>query len=332
MRSTKLAALLPALFGVSCIVSQARADEASRAQAQGLFDEGLKLMDAGRYGEACPKFIASNRLDPAGGTQMNVALCHEREGKTATAVLDYQTALAQAVRDKRKERESFAKERIDALTPLVPKVVIRVPDGEAKTAQVTIDGTAVAPEALGTPLSLDPGPHQAEAFFPATGQRTTTPFTLRTGEAKNIRFGSNEGAVVGGLGIGTPAGPGDRAGGSRNSGESARSKYGPIFGWVGAGALVASAVTGTFALVNYVSYKDNCADGRNFCKSQDGVNAASRTNTHAILSTIFLGVGAAALIVIPILPSGSGGNAGAAPSARVAVTPQGASFDFTARF
>lgn len=329
-RRTRFTVTLSAFFGALCIHSSARADEASKLQAQGLFDDGLKLMDAGRYAEACPKFVASNRLDPAGGTQMNVALCHEREGKTATAVVDYRAALAQATRDGRKERESYAKERLDALTPLVPKLVIRVPENEVRTVQVTVDGTTIAPEALGTPIPLDPGPHQVEAFFPSTGQRSTTPITLRTGEAKNVRFGSSDGGgVVGGLGINTPGQDGSPPAGSQ---ESARSKYGPIFGWVGAGALVASGVTGTFALVNYISYKDKCADGRNFCKSEDGVNAASRTNTHAILSTIFLGVGAAALIVIPILPSSSGGSTGSAPSARVAVTPQGASFDFAARF
>ncbi|MFO0662300.1 MAG: hypothetical protein U0174_00025 [Polyangiaceae bacterium] len=313
--------------------TSAFADETSRAQAQALFDDGLKLMDAGRYQEACPKFVASNRLDPAGGTQMNVALCHEREGKIATAVLDYQAALTQATADKRKERESFAKGRLDALTPLVPKVVIRIrPESEARAATITLDGTPLVPEVLGTPLPLDPGPHQVEARL-SNGETVKSAFSLKNGDARNITLGTGE--ILGGLAApGVVSGENASKEGSNTQAptESARTKFGPYFGWAGAGALVASAVTGSFALGNYISYKNNCADGRNYCKSQDGIDAASRTNTHAILSTIFLGVGAACLLVIPILPSSSGNANGTGPRAQVAMTPFGAQVGVSSAF
>jgi tetratricopeptide (TPR) repeat protein len=88
--------------------------------AQGLFDAGLRLMDAGQYSEACPKLIESQRLAPAGGTLTNIALCHEKEGKLATALLDYQTALTQATKDQRADRQNFARSRIVDLTAKVP--------------------------------------------------------------------------------------------------------------------------------------------------------------------------------------------------------------------
>ena len=312
----------------------ARADDGAKLQAQALFDDGLKLMDARRYTEACPKFLASNKLDPAGGTQMNLALCREREGKIATAVIEYQAALSQAVRDGRKERETFARERIDALGPLVPKLVIRLPDQEVRKTQITLDGVSVPPESLGIPLPLDPGPHQVDVFFETTGERKNTAFSMHLGEAKNLQFGANGGTIGGGLGTanGGASAPG-RAAPDAPPQESARSKFAPYLAWAAAGALVASVVTGSFALANYITYQKECADGRNFCKSQEGIDAASRTNTHAILSTIYLGVGAAALIVIPILPSGNGTNgSGAAPRARIGMTPQGPTFAITAQF
>src|SRR5262245_18728599 len=61
----------------------ARADDSAAAQA--LFDQGRKLMESERWAEACPKLEESQRLDPAGGTLLHLALCREHEGRIATA-------------------------------------------------------------------------------------------------------------------------------------------------------------------------------------------------------------------------------------------------------
>jgi TolA-binding protein len=63
--------------------TMARAD--ARADAEKLFDEGRRAMQSGDYALACPKFEASNKADPAVGTQMNLAMCWEKLGKTASA-------------------------------------------------------------------------------------------------------------------------------------------------------------------------------------------------------------------------------------------------------
>ncbi len=126
--------------------AHAEASITDRTQAQLLFNEARSLMSSGKYGEACDKFAESQRLDPGGGTILNLALCHEKQGKTATAWADFNEALSAALRDRRAEREKLAREHIAALEPLLPRLVVET--GSASTAaglEVKIDGRESRP-------------------------------------------------------------------------------------------------------------------------------------------------------------------------------------------
>jgi hypothetical protein len=135
------------------------------AAAQVLFDQGRKLMAAERWSEACPKLEESQRLDPAGGTLLHLALCREREGKIATAWAIYQDALAQAKRDGRKDRAKIAQERIDALGPRLPRLRVAVarPNRAVRGFTVTRDDAAVGPAQWNDAIPIDPGPHRIKA-------------------------------------------------------------------------------------------------------------------------------------------------------------------------
>jgi hypothetical protein len=74
---------IPARTGVAQTTSE------SAAQAEALFREGRVLIKAGQTSEACAKFAESQRLDPQTGTLLNLALCHEDEGKTASAWAEF---------------------------------------------------------------------------------------------------------------------------------------------------------------------------------------------------------------------------------------------------
>src|SRR6476659_3559364 len=63
----------------------ARAQANDAAAAQSLFNDGKRLMAAGQYAVACPKFSESQRLDPGIGTMLGLADCNAKNGQTASA-------------------------------------------------------------------------------------------------------------------------------------------------------------------------------------------------------------------------------------------------------
>jgi hypothetical protein len=145
------------------LTDTASGDNATIASA--LFEEGRKLVAAGKYDEACPKFAESQRLVPAGGTILNLAVCHEKSGKKALALTEYEEALAVATRENRKERISFAKKQIVAIEPLLAKVTVLLPpdDASAPGLEVRMDGLALPRAAFGIAVKVDAGPHVVTA-------------------------------------------------------------------------------------------------------------------------------------------------------------------------
>jgi hypothetical protein len=132
MRRTLTAAFAGA---VACFPFAALAQDTAGATA--LYKEGLSLMEQKRYAEACPKLVESQRLDAGGGTLVAIALCHEAEGKLATAWADWDEAMSQAKRDHRADREKAAKQHIAALEPRLAKTSSLAPrparnDGRAQ--------------------------------------------------------------------------------------------------------------------------------------------------------------------------------------------------------
>ncbi len=153
--------------GVVLAASEAHADPAPRdvMLAQSLFEEGRRLMEAGHAREACPKFEESQRLDPGGGTLLNLALCREREGRVATALVLFDEAARAARKDGRADRQAIAEEHAAALSKRQARLVVRAPDAPAGL-RITVDGAELREPAWGVASGVDPGPHRIEAAAP----------------------------------------------------------------------------------------------------------------------------------------------------------------------
>jgi hypothetical protein len=161
-----------ALAGAAGLATPTVARAADPATAQALFDEGRKLMTHGAYAQACPKLEESQKLDPAGGTVLFLAICREHEGRLATAWANYQDAFAEAKRDGRRDRMKIAKERIDVLGPRLPKMRVRVAPANPKMRGFTLtrDDTPVGAPQWGEAVPVDPGTRTLRAE--ADGHKT----------------------------------------------------------------------------------------------------------------------------------------------------------------
>ncbi len=151
----------------------ARAQGGNAALAESLFREGKRLSSERKFAEACPKFAESYKLDPGLGTQLNLALCHESEGKPATAWAEFSEAMSRAKREGDNERAQLAEEHMRALEPKLAHVTIALAPGAAVPGLIVkFDTRELASAALGVQIPVDPGKHVLEASAP--GKETST--------------------------------------------------------------------------------------------------------------------------------------------------------------
>ena len=140
-------------FFVTFVGARASAEPtaADKSLATQLFKEGRALVDQGKVAEGCRKLEESQRLDPGGGTLLNVALCHEKEGRTATAWAEFTEALGLAKKDDRPQRIELAQTHIVALEPTLSRLVIQVPEGsDFPELEIKRDGGVIRRAAWGT--------------------------------------------------------------------------------------------------------------------------------------------------------------------------------------
>jgi hypothetical protein len=181
-------AAIGAILLRTATASGADATDADRARASELFREGRTLMAAQRYTEACPMLEESQRLDPGGGTLLNVALCHELQGRTATAWSDFRGALDAARRDGRADRAVAAEQHLRDLEPRLSRLTIDVPP-EARVAGLSVrrDGAQVAVGDWNVGSPVDPGKHVVEVDAPGYAPWRTTVAVDGAGAPRTVR-------------------------------------------------------------------------------------------------------------------------------------------------
>jgi hypothetical protein len=146
-------------------------------------------MSEGRIPEACQKFEESQRLDPGGGTILNLALCREREGRLASAWSEFSEAMAVARRDGRLDREVEASTHVLALGPRLSRLTVVVPPGSrVEGLRIERNGHEVGEAAWSTPMPVDGGEHAVRATAPGREPFTTKLAIAPESDAQTIEI------------------------------------------------------------------------------------------------------------------------------------------------
>ncbi len=256
--------------------------QSAKERAAELFEEGRAALKARQFREACRALDESQKLDPAPGTALNLALCFEQLGKLATALAHYQSVIADLPASD--ERAKFAAEQVVTLGPRVPKLTIVPAPGLPDGASVALDGVGVAAADLETPLPVDPGEHVVGVRAPGREDRSYR-VALAEGSTRTVEVAAGpEPSLVDG-GTGVPVETSDGLGTLQIAGIAA--------GGAGVVGLVIGGVMGGLVLSRKSTVEEQCDD--TFCDTQEGIDAASEGATFSTVSTVAFVVGAAAL-------------------------------------
>jgi hypothetical protein len=172
-----LLAIAALTFAAAAVGQPAQRDPIA---AEALFERGKQLMDQGHTSEACAAFAESDRLDPAGGTLLRLALCREAEGKLASAWLGYLEVVRISKEGtgepaKLQERIRIAREHLAAIEPRVPKLAITVaPAARVEGLAVSANGLPRNEGTWGVALPVDPGDVVVVAVAPGRREYRTT--------------------------------------------------------------------------------------------------------------------------------------------------------------
>ncbi|HTV19099.1 MAG TPA: hypothetical protein VMG12_10520 [Polyangiaceae bacterium] len=167
-----IVALLVTLIVASFVAAPATS-RADAGVADARFERGRTLMAAGRFAEARDELEASQRAEPATGTLLNLAVCNEELGQTATAREQFLAAEAASLRDGRADRVELARTHLAKLAPLLAYVMLVVPKASRPAQlELRLDDRVVAASGWNVPTPIDPGEHVVVARAPGVAERS----------------------------------------------------------------------------------------------------------------------------------------------------------------
>jgi hypothetical protein len=284
------------------------------AAAEVLFRRAREAMEARRYAEALPRFVESQRLDPAAGTLMNIATCEEKIGRLASAWQHWKEAIDALPSND--DRVPFARSRVQALEQKLPRLSVSLAAGREQGARVFRDDVELGSASQGMPLPVDAGPHTITVQM--AGHRAEQVVVhLSEGQQKQIEV--HPGAVST-----TPA-----------EGEAAQgAPWRLTVGWtltgIGVAGLGVAAVSGVMLMNDKRTIEANCPDKA--CVNQEGLDAVDSARTLSAVNTaawIAGGVGLGAGLYLLLT---AGRSSGSAPAVAPSVGRDGFAFWYRGSF
>jgi len=316
MRRPSMFALALVVAGTGLLVTgRASAQTSGEQQAEKLFNEAIALVSAGKYADACPKFEESQKLDPALGTQFDLADCYEHTGRKGSARRLFIEVADAAKAAGKSEREKSSRDRANALEAIAPRLTVVMPPSAAgDRVEVSVDGAALPAAKWSHAQPIDAGPHTVSAAAPGK-KPFTSKIALQDGKSVEVKIPEleSEPAPVAPVAPGNPADD-DKA---REAGNGQR-RTGLIVGGIGVVGLLVGSGAGLYSVIKHGEAKDLCAD-HSQCPDADGRskwNAATDAGTVSTIGFVVGGMGvvAGALLYFTATKAAPASAASASPA------------------
>jgi hypothetical protein len=285
----------------------------NKVAAEALFEEGRRLATDGKYAEACPKFVDSQRLDPSPGTLLNLANCWEKIGRIATAWATYKEAEGAAQAAGRKDNEATAQRHADSLASKLSRATVQVTQ-PVDGMEIKRDGQAVSRAEWGVAIPIDPGHHEVVVSAPGYKTWSTSldvgldaaQFTVSVPGLQPLPPEASTASAPSAQPLPTPSTttsstarpPGADTG---TSGVGTQRVLGYVVGGLGVAGVGVSAILAVIAKGKYNDSLQNCEPNNpDLCGSQ-GLRERSDARTLGDAASVSLGVGLAAIVAGGIL-------------------------------
>lgn len=286
-----------ALGIVLLLMASASTATAGSSEADRLFEEGRVAVKAGDYATGLARFEASQKLDPAPGTLLNIAECEEKLGKLVVAWTHFQQIIQQL--PPKDERVPVAKQRVDGLSARIPRLRVTLAPGAPPSSKILQDDVELPGSLLGVEQPLDPGRHVVVVSAEGRPRRQYR-VDLAEGEHKSIPVEPGDAEPAAPAVVAAPppkpvqpsptstvSEPQDKP---RPSDTRSGVPLGYIVGGAGIVSLGVGAVTGAMALGKKVTISAHCDDTK-ACDGE-GIDAVSSAKTLSTVSTVAFAVGA----------------------------------------
>jgi hypothetical protein len=147
-------------------------DNTDLSRARAKFQQGTELEQAGNFASALQVYrdVGQVRMTPQ--VRFHIAVCEENLGRLVAALGGFELAL-EGAESVGPEFQSELQQRIDALRPRIPKLVIERGAG-AEAATIELDSVRLGANSIGVEVPLDPGPHSILARAPGHKQYLST--------------------------------------------------------------------------------------------------------------------------------------------------------------
>ena len=287
----------------TAVLLSAAMSHAARAQsaapttrAESLFAQGKQALEANDFAHACPLLQESYGIDPALGTLLALAVCHEGVGRTATAWREFRTAADGAAREGRTDRERFAQAHITKLEAHLSKLTVAVSSDSPPGLVVEVDGTALPVDQWGTEQVIDPGHHVIAAHAPRRQPWSGAADIGPEHDAQTVTVGALVPDASDAVASPPPASDVTQAPAPDASTPGTwKRPAGWIVGGAGLAAVGVGAVFGVMAITKSSDAKSKCSQSS--CTDSAAVSENQDAKTSATIADVAIGAGLVAVAV-----------------------------------